>query len=60
VTRARENSLHDGKRRNKTPRLREQNDSKRRDGLFVSLPTYEGGLEFHSILKTSYPKWRFA
>jgi hypothetical protein len=40
MIRARENSLCAGRRRNKTVKLREQKDSKRRDGLFGSLPIY--------------------
>jgi hypothetical protein len=40
MTRARESSLYARRRRNKTPKLREQNDSKRRSRLFGSLSTY--------------------
>jgi len=39
MTRARESSLCARRRRNKTPKLREQKDNKRRGGLFGSLPT---------------------
>jgi hypothetical protein len=40
MTRARESNLYPRKRRNKTPKLREQNDSKRRGRLFGILSTY--------------------
>jgi len=39
MIRAQESSLYARRRRNKTPKLREQNDSKRLGGLFGSLPT---------------------
>jgi len=40
MTRARESSLYARRRRNKTLKLREQKDVKRRGRLFASLGTY--------------------